>query len=577
MFAMFALIAAEGAGSALIRTENAAVALLAIAAVVAVVAKRIRFPYTVALVLAGFGASAVGGIVEISEVSPEFILALLVPPLLFEATLHLPWSKLRADLVPVLLLALIGTGVGTLGLGALVHYALDIPWAGAFAFGALISATDPVAVIAFFKSLGTPKRLSVLVEGESLFNDAVAVVAFFLALDAAKGEAFSAGGAFVDFVVISAGGLGVGLILGYVVGEIFLSRVDDPLIETSTTLALAYGSYLLAEEVGAIIGRDDLHFSGILAVVSAGLMVGNVGFGNTSPSTRLTLEHFWELLTFLVNSLVFLVIGLTISPGDLTDELVAVAVALVGVLVVRVLLVYGLAELTERLVPQRYIPMPFRHVMTWGGLRGAISLALVLTLTTDHFEQETVDTIKVMTFGVVLFTLLIQGTTISGLIRRLGLSGKADNELAQQRHQARIAMARAGQAEVGRLGAEGVLASGLADALGRTYRRDIAHESGELVDHLRAHPELEVAMLLQARRDALVAERQALADITRTGLIDTQVASDLVVELDGRLAALDLLEDRWESDGQPTRGVTTGVATETVAGSAGAGNGGEAS
>ncbi|MEM8926357.1 MAG: Na+/H+ antiporter [Actinomycetota bacterium] len=543
------LLAAEE--SELVRQEIAAVVLLAIAAGVAVVAKRLRFPYTVALVLAGFGASTLGDLVAV-DVSPDLILALLVPPLLFEATLHLPWAKLRADLVPILLLALLGTAAGTLGLGALVHYVLDIPWPAAFAFGALISATDPVAVIAFFKSLGTPKRLSVLVEGESLFNDAVAVVAFVLAVNVAKGDEFTLSGAAVDFVVVSAGGLAVGLGLGYLVGEIFLSRVDDPLIETSTTLALAYGSYLLAEEMGAIFGDPDFHFSGILAVVAAGLMVGNVGFRNTSASTRLTLEHFWELLTFLVNSMVFLVIGLTISPTDLTEELWAVLVALVGVLTMRVALVYGLAELTGRLVPKRRIPMAFRHVMTWGGLRGAISLALVLTLTPEVVGEDTARTIQVMTFGVVLFTLIIQGTTISGLIKRLGLSGQADNELAQQRHQARIAMRRAGQTEVSRLGAEGVLFADMADAIARTYQAEVTREVGDLRDHFRAHPELEVAMMLQARRDALFAEQTALSEVVRTGLIDVNVAADLGVELNDRLAALDLLEERWESDDEPS-------------------------
>ena len=325
-------------------------------------------------------------------------------------------------------------------------------------------------------------------------------------------------------------------------GEVFLARIDDPLIETSTTLALAYGSYLVAEEAGSIVGRD-FHFSGILAVVAAGLMVGTVGFKNTSPSTRLTLEHFWGLLTFLVNSLVFLVIGLTITPGDLTDELWAVAIAVAGVIVVRVALVYGLTELTGRLVPRRYIPMAFRHVMTWGGLRGAISLALVLTLAADIPGEKT---IRVMTFGVVLFTLLVQGTTISSLIRRLGLSGRADNELEQQRHQARIAMRRAGQAEINRLGAEGVLFTDMANALSRTYQHDVSRQSSSLRDHLRAHPELEVAMLLQARRDALFAERTALSDVVRSGLIDSQVASDEIIDLNDRLAAIDLLEERWE-------------------------------
>jgi CPA1 family monovalent cation:H+ antiporter len=529
-----------------IRQETAAVVLLAIAAGVAVVAKRIKFPYTVALVIAGFGAVTLGELVAV-DVSPELILALLVPPLLFEATLHLPWSKLRADLVPVTLLALVGTGVGTVGLGYLVNAALGIPLPAAFAFGALISATDPVAVIAFFKSLGTPKRLSVLVEGESLFNDAVAVVAFTLAVDVAGGGEFTLLGAAGDFVVVSAGGLAIGIVLGYLVGAVFLARVDDALIETSTTLALAYGSFLLAEEFGLIIGQDDFHLSGILAVVAAGLMVGTVGLQNTSPTTRLTLEHFWELLTFLVNSMVFLVIGLTIQLSDLTSELGAVAVALIGVVVIRVALVYGLSSLSGWILPRRYIPRRFRQVMAWGGLRGAISLALVLTMTTEAFEADTVRTVQVMTFGVVLFTLLIQGTTISAVISRLGLSGLADNEREQQRHQARIAMRRAGQTEIGRLGAEGILFADMADALGRTYQRDLSHHSSSLRSHFRAHPELEASMLVQARRDALVAERSALADVVRSGLVEEQVSAELAVELNNRLAALDLIEDRWEA------------------------------
>ena len=256
--------------------------------------------------------------------------------------------------------------------------------------------------------------------------------------------------------------------------------------------------------------------------------------------------------------MVFLVIGLTITPSDLTDELAAVAIALVGVFVIRVALVYGLAEITERIVPHRRIPMAYRHVMTWGGLRGAISLALVLTLTAEAVGEETEQTIRVMSFGVVLFTLIIQGTTMSALIRRLGLAGKADNELAQQRHQARIAMQRAGQAEVGRLGAEGVLFGDMADAIGRTYQRDLARESADLRDHFQTNPELEVAMMLQARRDALFAEQTALSEVVRTGLIDNQVAAELGVELDERLAALDLLEERWESDTEPPTAYTGG-------------------
>ncbi len=548
MTASIILFAAEAAEeqSNLLRSEQAAVILLAIAAAVAVLASRLRFPFTVALVIAGFGTALLGDLVQV-EVSPDLILGLLVPPLLFEATLHLPWRKLRADLAPVLAAAVGGTLLGTVAVGSAVHVLLDVPWAGAFAFGALISATDPVAVIAFFKSLGTPKRLSVLVEGESLFNDAVAVVAFGLAVAAARGDEFTLGGALEDFVVVSVGGLAVGLVLGYVVSEIVLARVDDGLVETTTTLALAYGSYLIAESAGDIVGRS-FHFSGILAVVAAGLTVGSLGLKNTSPNTKQTLEHSWELLTFLVNSLVFLFIGLTISLGSLADHLVEVLVAVFIVLLVRLVVVYGISWVGAQVTPGRRIPLTYQHVMFWGGLRGAISLALALVITEELFEPDVVESLRVMTFGVVVFTLLVQGTTMGPLIRRLGLAGRADNELRQQHHQARIMMGRAGQAEMNRLGAEGVLFEELADALAVTYRREVDAAGADLRDHLRRNPELEVAMLLQGRRDALVAELEALSGIVRTGLVDQEVATELVGEVNHRLAALDLLEERWESD-----------------------------
>ncbi len=544
----FFIVAAEATEtSKLVKTEVAAVILIAIAAAVAVAARRFQFPSTVALVIAGFGATALGEVVQV-DVSPDLILFLLVPPLLFEATLHLPWAKLRADLFPVLNQALLGTFIGTMAIGALVHYTLGLPWEAAFAFGALISATDPVAVIAFFKSLGTPKRLSVLVEGESLFNDAVAVVAFGLAISAASGKGFSVSSAFGDFLIISIGGIAVGLLLGYVVSEVVLARLDDGLIETTTTIALAFGSFLLAEEFGAIIGRDDLHFSGILAVVTAGLVQGNLGVQNTSPSTRETLEHSWELITFLVNSMVFLFIGLTIRPADLIAELDAVAIAIVGVLAMRFILTYGLSFVSGKIRPQRSIPMFYQHVMLWGGLRGAISLALALTVTEQVFDSETAQTVRVMTFGVVLFTLLVQGTTIAALIRRLGLAGKDDKVLEQQRFQSRVVMKRAGQTEMGKLGADGVVDDHMAEALTRAYQKDISTEIAGMVEHTRTFPEVESAMLFQARRDALSAERSALNEAVFSGIVDGEVGREMTHGIVNRLAAIDVIEERTEGD-----------------------------
>lgn len=542
---LFAAAEAEGA-STLVDTEIAAVVLIAIAAGVAVFARRFEFPFTVALVLAGFGATALGELVAV-DISADLILFLLVPPLLFEATLHIHWPQMKSDLMAILLMALAGTAIGTVAIAWLVHVGLSLSWPAAFAFGALISATDPVAVVAFFKSLGAPDRLGVLVEGESLFNDAVAVVAFGLAIAVAEGEAFSVGGALTDFLVISLGGIAVGLVMGFVVSEVILANVDDGLIETATTMALAYGSFLVAEEFGAIVGQD-FHFSGILAVVVAGLVQGTVGVHNTSPSTRVTIEHSWELLSFLVNSLVFLFIGLTISPRTLFGRLDVVLIAVVGVLVLRLVLVYSLSWISGRLRPAKAIPFNYQHVIFWGGLRGAISLALALTISDKVFDPETVETIRVMTFGVVLFTLLVQGLTIGGLIRRLGLAGKDKHEIELQHHQARLVMGRAGQAEIARLGSDGVIDNHMADAFARAYSDDMAEHATALSLHTRAHPEMEASMLYQARREAIVAERSALKDVVHTGLIEGHIAKDVVRQMNNRMVAIDIIEDRFGSE-----------------------------
>lgn len=546
------ILAAE-AGSNFLEQELSVVVLLTVAAAMAIVVKRIKVPYTVALVLVGLAFAFFPNFVDL-DFSAELILGLLIPPLLFEATLHLPWPKLKADLVPILIYAIGGTMLGTFAVGWLVWALVGVPWLAAVAFGALISATDPVAVIAFFKSLGVTKRLSVLVEGESLFNDAVAFVAFTLAVSAAApDESFGIGNAIGDFLIVGGGGLAVGIVLGWFVSQVVLARVDDALIETTTTLALAYGSFLVAEEFGLIFGIEDLHFSGILAVVASGLIVGHIGLTNTSPTTRITLEYFWEVLAFLVNSLVFLVIGLKINLReiDIGENAFNVLVAIGAILVTRFVIIYGFGAIHSRVQPSRRVPNNFKHIMYWGGLRGAISLALALLLEESDFSPAVVDTLLVMTFGVVLFTLLVQGTTITALISKLGMSGMEENQRHQQEIQARIYSRRAGAAEIKRLGAEGVLFASMAKAMQHTYEADVTEARTELSGHFDAHPELEVAMLLQARRDALVAEQSAIGEMVRSGFISTEVGHHAAVELNNRMAALELIEERWETNTAP--------------------------
>jgi Na+:H+ antiporter len=533
----------ETASDGVLNAEIWAIVLIAIAAAVAIVARYFNVPFTVLLVVAGLVMAA---LTEVNvTLSKDLILGVFVPPLIFEATMKLPWRRLRNDLASIITLAIGGTLIGTFVVGAIVRPFLGVPWPAALAFGALISATDPVAVIALFRSLGVSKRLTTLVEGESLFNDGAAIVVFNLAVAAAAVGAapFSLGGAVGEFVVVAFGGLAVGIALGYVVSTVVLKHLDDHLVETAITVALAFGSYLVAEEFGLIVGIEGLQLSGILAVVAAGIIVGELGLRNTSPPTRLTLENFWEFLSFTVNSFVFLLIGLRIHVSDLVRQLDAVVVAVIAILLARALVVYGTMLVQNQIRATEYVSPKYQHVLYWGGLRGAVSLALALTLA-GSFESEVAGKLELATFGVVLFTLLFQGTTISVLVRRLGLGRRSDAVVGQQRYQAVIYSKRAGRRELNRLQQEGMVLPQVWAPLDDLYNEQISNDRRMLDLHFQRNPGLETSMFLQARSDAIHAERSAVLDASRRGLISSEIADEVSGDLAHRLAALEFLRSR---------------------------------
>ena len=389
------------------------IALLVVAIVVAIVARRLRLPYTVGLV-------ATGVFLAISHLdlgvvlTHEFIFDVALPPLLFEAALFIRWSELRADAAPVLTLATIGTAISAAAIAAGMVWLLHWPLPAALVFGVLIAATDPVAVIAMFKDTGVHGRLRLLVESESLLNDGVAAVLFALVLAWIGGAAGTPLSAATTMVVSAGGGILIGCAAGYI-GILVAGRTSDRMVETALTVAAAYGSFL---------GAEHFHLSGVLACVAAGLLMGNLGALGEPQGGVLTKEGrafvivFWEFAAFIANSLVFILIGVTAARVPYADlGWQALPIAILVVLVGRALTVYPLCLIFKP--TNLAIPSAMQHVLWWGGLRGALGLALALTIpdTVPLHNQ-----IVIATFAVVGFSVVIQGLTMGPLLKRLGFS-----------------------------------------------------------------------------------------------------------------------------------------------------------
>ncbi|MCK5315122.1 MAG: Na+/H+ antiporter [Anaerolineales bacterium] len=497
--------------------EEIVIGLLFLAVVVGMVAYRLRLPYTVGLVIIGLLLTFVTP-VDI-KISPTVILALLIPPLIFEAAFHLKLDDLRNNLAPILVLAIPGVILTTLLVGGIVSWGTGLAIPVAMVFGALIAATDPVSVVALFRTMGVPKRLQVLLEGESLFNDGTAIVVFDLVVVIAVSGAasFSLLSSVVDFVRVAGGGLIVGILLGALISQM-ISRIDDYLIETTLTSVLAFGSYLVAEILGV---------SGVLAVVAAGLVAGNIGPTGMSPTTRIVLVNFWEYAAFVANSFVFLLIGLQIELPELFENWQLILWAILAVLVARGIGVYGLSFV------EREIPFKWRHVLFWGGLRGAISLALALSL--PAVLPEISAEIQVMTFGVVLFTLLFQGLTMKPLVHRLGLIVRSEAQDEYERRHARAVANRAAYEHLDHRHQQGLLS----DHTWTTIKPVLEKYNQNLADAVRAvlteDPKVEAEELDTARRESLQAQRSAITSLLKDGVISEENYSQLVSEIDAAI------------------------------------------
>ena len=392
------------------RTPTIVVILFAIAMLVALAARSVEIPYTVALVVAGVGMGEIH-VLRTPTLTKDLLFDVFLPGLLFEAAFHVKAREYWSNKLIIHSLALPGVVVASLGTAAILAAMAPggIGWPAALVFATVTAATDPIAVVAVFRKVGAPRRLSILVEAESLVNDGVAAILTTIVARHAVGEDLTALGIAWDFLREAVGGVLLGTTLAFVIAK-SVARLDDALIKITLTTIAAYGSFAIAEQ---------LHLSGVVATVAAGMVLGSYPAFRALPENKAAVEFFWEYAAFALNSIVFLLMGFDVRLRDLYDAIVPITVAYLAMIVVRSALV-GIVTLTARPTSER-LSRNCSFIVSWGGLRGALAMVLALSLPENMPQRHLVIT---MTFGVTLLTLVVNGLSIAPLLRLLGVANR---------------------------------------------------------------------------------------------------------------------------------------------------------
>lgn len=510
--------------------EVQALWLLIIAATVAMFTKYIRLPYTIALVVVGIVMGALD-LLPHMLLTPELVFHIFLPILLFEAAFNIDILDLQKTARSIAMLALPGVLLAATVTAVVTYYGFKLwkgfpgfSWGLALLFGTIVAATDPISVLALFREFGVTRRLTFIIEGESLFNDGVAVVLFGVLLTMVRGGDFSVLSAVRQFVVSVVGGGGVGVLLGLAMAKI-MSLVDDHLIEITLTTILAFSAYLLAEY---------LHVSGVIAVIGAGLMTGNYSTKLAmSPTTRISVSDFWEYAAFAVNSVLFLMIGIEVKIVDFLPLWHAVLLAVVAMICGRAIAVFVTAPVIGRV--DKVLPGSWQGVIFWGGIRGAICMVLALSLPRDLAHRQLLIT---MIFAVVIFTLLVQGLSMKALLKRLGLVPMKSQEAYEERKGEVFALGRA-RLELEQMHNRGAVSHRNYEVLAPRLQDRLQDLEVNLHEIAAVEQEAVAEELDRAKERLLHAEKDGIREAYLLGIISERVMKNLLSSVHDRLFALE--------------------------------------
>jgi monovalent cation/hydrogen antiporter len=513
-----------------------------------VLAHRLGIPYPIPLVVGGLALGFVPGVPDV-ELEPDLVLVIFLPPLLYSAAFFSDLSALRRDLRPISLSAIGLVIATTVSVGVIAHEAIGLPWAVAFALGAIVSPTDPIAATAIMRNVGAPRRIVNIVEGESLVNDASALILYRTAVAAAVGGSFSIVDAGLEFVGAAAGGIAVGLAVAFVIGEI-RRRLEDAPTEITISLLTGYAAFIPAEELG---------LSGVLAAVAAGIYLGFRAPELISPSTRLQAFGTWEILTFLLNAVLFILIGLQLPvivdglDRGIWEAIGWAALICATVIATRILWSWGMAYVIRALDRRpaqraRRASWQVRFVVSWSGMRGAVSLAaaLALPLETDAggaFPDR--DLILFITFALILVTVVGQGLTLPAVIRGLGLVEDGSEE-EHEELKARLVASRAALERLDELELEDWTRDDTIERVRGVYRfrqRRFKIRAGKLEDDDDGGGIENQSILYQRlMHDVYNAQRRALVRMRNRGEISAEIQRRVEHDLDLEQTRLEIRE-----------------------------------